>query len=78
MNLNSYLHVASDEDEKRKFFVDLIWKYSGGDQGYSDIEIAEESLTLLLAATDTSTAAACFTLTLLSQHRAVQEKVYQE
>lgn len=66
-------------DEKdRAFFIDLLSMYSGGDQGYSDIEIAEESLTLLLAATDTSTAAACFTLTLLSQHSDVQEKVYQE
>ncbi|CAH0729098.1 unnamed protein product, partial [Brenthis ino] len=67
-----------NRNNKTESFVELLMKYSGGDNGYSDTELLEESLTLLIASTDTSTTAACFTLILLSQHRDLQEKVYKE
>ncbi|KAM3962933.1 cytochrome P450 4C1-like [Aphomia sociella] len=63
---------------KDKTFLDLLVTHSGGDRGYTDIELREEVLTLTIAGTDTSAVATGYTLKLLSKYPDIQEKVYKE
>ncbi|XP_026328888.1 cytochrome P450 4C1-like [Hyposmocoma kahamanoa] len=63
---------------KRKSFLDLLISLSGGEKGYTNIELREEVLTLTVAGTDTSAASMGYTLLLLGKYPDVQEKVYQE
>ncbi|KAJ0180020.1 hypothetical protein K1T71_004611 [Dendrolimus kikuchii] len=63
---------------KRKSFLDLLISLSGRKMGYTNVELREELLTLIVAGTDTSASAIGFTLILLGKYPAVQEKVYQE
>ncbi|KAJ0180016.1 hypothetical protein K1T71_004607 [Dendrolimus kikuchii] len=59
-------------------FLDFLIHISGGENGYTNVELREEVLTLIVAGTDTSACAIGFTLKLLSKYPEVQEKVYQE
>ncbi|XP_059048276.1 cytochrome P450 4c3-like [Achroia grisella] len=63
---------------KMKTFLDLLVTLSGGNQGYTDIELREEVLTLTVAGTDTSAVGLGYVLKLLAKYPDVQEKVYQE
>ncbi|CAH0732024.1 unnamed protein product, partial [Brenthis ino] len=72
------IYFDAKGNNKTESYTELLMKYSGGDKGYSDTELLEESLMMLMASTDTSTIAICFTLILLSQYRDVQEKIYKE
>ncbi|KAJ0180021.1 hypothetical protein K1T71_004612 [Dendrolimus kikuchii] len=63
---------------KRKSFLDLLISLSGGGKGYTNVELREELLTLIMAGTDTSACAISYTLMLLGKYPEVQEKVYQE
>ncbi|XP_050664272.1 cytochrome P450 4C1-like [Leptidea sinapis] len=59
-------------------FLDLLISMSGGDSGYTEVELREEVLTFLLAATDTSAVAMGFVLKLVGKYPDVQEKIYRE
>nr|QAX33064.1 cytochrome P450 4v2 [Carposina sasakii] len=63
---------------KNKTFLDYLIQFSGGEKGYTDLELREEILTLAIASTDTSSVVMGFTLMLLYKYPEVQEKVYQE
>lgn len=56
----------------------MIERSSKGDKGYTDLELREEAMVIILAGTDTSAVGASFTTVLLSRYPLVQEKVYQE
>ncbi|XP_050343790.1 probable cytochrome P450 313a1 [Nymphalis io] len=58
-----------------KSLLELLIRYSGG---YSETELREESLVLLLASIDTTVSVSGFASVLLSQHLDVQDKVYEE
>ncbi|XP_045765244.1 cytochrome P450 4C1-like [Maniola jurtina] len=60
---------------KFKSFLDLLIEFSGG---YTDTELREETLVLILAATDTSATTLCLASVMLANHPEVQDKVYQE
>ncbi|XP_075970993.1 uncharacterized protein LOC142973239 [Anticarsia gemmatalis] len=71
----------SDHNIKReslRTFLEMLIESSGGERGYSDIELQEETLVLVIAGTDTSAVGTAFTSVLLSTHQDVQEKVYRE
>ncbi|XP_026729892.1 cytochrome P450 4C1-like [Trichoplusia ni] len=59
-------------------FLELITEASGGDRGYSDEELQEETLVLVVAGTDTSAVGACFTICMLARHPDVQERACEE
>lgn len=61
-----------------KTFLELLIDSSGGEKAYTDVELLEETLVLVLAGTDTSAVGTAFTTVMLSKHPEVQEKVYQE
>ncbi|KAL0840546.1 hypothetical protein ABMA28_015764 [Loxostege sticticalis] len=61
-----------------KTFLDHLINLSGGEEGYTNLELREETLTLAVAGTDTSAVATGFTMTLLAKYPHIQEKVYQE
>ncbi|KAJ0176920.1 hypothetical protein K1T71_006929 [Dendrolimus kikuchii] len=61
-----------------KPFLELLIESSGKEKGYTDIELLEETLVLVLGGTDTSAVSICYTTLMLAKHPDVQEKVYQE
>ncbi|GBP32908.1 Cytochrome P450 4C1 [Eumeta japonica] len=63
---------------ERKSFLDLLIKQSGGTKGYSNIELREEVMTLIVAGTDTTALVLGFTLTLLAKYPDIQERIYRE
>ncbi|CAK1604017.1 unnamed protein product [Parnassius mnemosyne] len=63
---------------KKQSFLDLLINLSGGEKGYSDKELREEVLTLIIAGTDTSAVAIGYTLKLLAKYPKVQDRVFQE
>ncbi|KAJ8732305.1 hypothetical protein PYW08_015035 [Mythimna loreyi] len=67
-----------EDDDHFKTFLELMIESSGGDKGFSDTELREETITLFTAGTDTSTLGSSFTSVLLARHPDIQEKVYQE
>ncbi|KAL4704983.1 hypothetical protein ACJJTC_005469, partial [Scirpophaga incertulas] len=71
---------GNDVDDKvsAKTFLELLIESSGGDSGYTDKELQEETMVMLLAGTDTSAVGASFALVMLSKYPEIQEKLYQE
>ncbi|PZC83860.1 hypothetical protein B5X24_HaOG200060 [Helicoverpa armigera] len=61
-----------------KTFLELLIDMSGGDRGYTDLELREETVVLVLAGTDTSAVGTAFTSMMLSKYPDVQDKVYEE
>ena len=58
--------------------MDLLISLSGGERGYTNMELREEILTLTIAGTDTSAVAIGYTLKLMAKYPKIQEKVYEE
>ncbi|CAH2107550.1 unnamed protein product [Euphydryas editha] len=65
-------------DYQRKSLLDLLISLSGGEKGYTDMELREEILTLSIAGTDTSAVATGYTLQLMAKYPEIQDKVYEE
>ncbi|XP_068630264.1 cytochrome P450 4c3-like [Battus philenor] len=63
---------------KKKSFLDLLITLSGDERGYTNEELREEMLTLIIAGTDTSAVAIGYTLKLLAKYPNVQEKLFHE
>ncbi|XP_013177583.1 PREDICTED: cytochrome P450 4C1-like [Papilio xuthus] len=63
---------------KTQSFLDLLIEFSGGENGYTDLELREEILTLTIAGTDTTGVSIGYTLKLLAMYPKVQDKLYQE
>ncbi|KPJ11285.1 Cytochrome P450 4C1 [Papilio machaon] len=63
---------------KTRSFLDLLIEFSGGENGYNDLELREEIMTLTIAGTDTSAVSIGYTLKLLAMYPKVQDKLYQE
>ncbi|KAI8428772.1 hypothetical protein MSG28_007447, partial [Choristoneura fumiferana] len=62
----------------RRTFLEMMIMGSGGERGYTDLELREEVLVIILAGTDTSAVGASYASVLLSRFPNVQEKVYEE
>lgn len=59
-------------------FLESLMRLSGGDDGYTDDEIVEELLVIMVAGTDTSAVGAAFVSVVLSRYPEIQEKVFEE
>ncbi|XP_037299368.1 cytochrome P450 4d8 [Manduca sexta] len=66
------------DNHKPQTFLDTMIKTSGNENGLTDEELLEESIVLLIGATDTSATAAALVAMMLSRHPNVQDKVYKE
>ncbi|CAH2074976.1 unnamed protein product, partial [Iphiclides podalirius] len=77
---NEQRQMASSDEAVSSFkpFLDLIIESSGGKHGFTDNELREETLVIVLAGTDTSAVGAAFTSVVLSRYMDVQEKVFEE
>ncbi|XP_048003987.1 cytochrome P450 4C1-like [Leguminivora glycinivorella] len=63
----------------RTNFLEVLIESSGGiHNGYSEVELREEIMVMMVAGNDTSATAVCFAAVLLSRYPEVQEKVLQE
>nr|QZP43535.1 cytochrome P450 monooxygenase CYP341AB1 [Ephestia elutella] len=69
--------IPDQENDKTKSLLEVLI-VSGGDKGFNDLELQEESIVMILAGTDTSSVAVSFTALMLAKHPDIQEKVYQE
>lgn len=58
-----------------KTFLELLIESPGG---YSNVELREETLVIVLAGTDTSAVGTAFTTVMLSKYPDIQEKVWEE
>ncbi|KAJ8732334.1 hypothetical protein PYW08_015064 [Mythimna loreyi] len=70
--------VEKNPDKDIKSFLELLIEGSGGERGYSDLELQEETLVIVVAGTDTSAVGISFAVSMLARHPDVQEKVYEE
>ncbi|CAK1603801.1 unnamed protein product [Parnassius mnemosyne] len=73
-------NISSEENVNKsayKTFLELIIE-SSGNRRFTDEELREETLVIVLAGTDTSAVGASFTSVMLSRHTDVQNKVYEE
>ncbi|KAG6465168.1 hypothetical protein O3G_MSEX014974 [Manduca sexta] len=65
-------------NHKPQTFLDTMIKTPGNENLFSDEELLEESIVLLIGATDTSATAAALIAMMLSRYPDVQDKVYNE
>nr|AID54868.1 cytochrome P450 CYP341B2 [Helicoverpa armigera] len=70
--------TKKDTTHDMKTFLELLIEASGGDRGYSDLELQEETLVIVVAGTDTSAVGVSFAVMMLARHPDVQEMVYRE
>ncbi|XP_049865740.1 cytochrome P450 4C1-like isoform X2 [Pectinophora gossypiella] len=68
----------STDESITKSFLDMLIESSGGEEGYSDEELRDELMVLLVASIGTSAAGVGFTLIMLARHPEVQDKLYAE
>ncbi|XP_063389162.1 cytochrome P450 4c3-like [Cydia fagiglandana] len=66
----------SDYDSKS--FLELLIHFSGSEGGYSDEELREEILTLIIGSTDSTASTIGYALDLLAKYPHVQDKVHAE
>uniref|UniRef100_A0A0K8TUL8 Cytochrome p450 n=1 Tax=Epiphyas postvittana TaxID=65032 RepID=A0A0K8TUL8_EPIPO len=59
-------------------FLEMMIMGSGGERGYTDLELREEVLVIIIAGTDTSAVGASYASVLLSRFPDIQDKVYEE
>ncbi|XP_063532120.1 cytochrome P450 4V2-like [Cydia strobilella] len=69
---------AKSNKPEMRTFLEMLIESSGGPQGYTELELREEVLVIILAGTDTSAVGAAYTAVMMSRYPEVQEKVYQE
>ncbi|KOB64169.1 Cytochrome P450 [Operophtera brumata] len=70
--------IKNATDKELNTFLELYIKASGGASGFTNVELREETLVLLLAGTDTSAVGSAFTSLMLARHPEVQNNVYEE
>ncbi|CAB3258770.1 unnamed protein product [Arctia plantaginis] len=70
--------IEKSNPERIKSFLELLIESSGGENGYSDRELLEETLVMMVAGTDTSAVGSSFTIRMLADYPDVQEKVFKE
>ncbi|XP_059061379.1 cytochrome P450 4d8-like [Achroia grisella] len=70
-------NIQTGDDKKTRTFLELLIE-SSRDNGYTDVELREETLVMVLAGTDTSAVGASFVLLLLARYPDIQDKVLQE
>ncbi|CAH0727718.1 unnamed protein product, partial [Brenthis ino] len=75
--LNHILYFYRGEYQNNSF-LDMLISISGGENGYSNVELREEVLTMTVAGTDTSATVIGYTLMLLAKYPKIQDKVYEE
>ncbi|XP_049865758.1 cytochrome P450 4C1-like [Pectinophora gossypiella] len=71
------LKDGNDDRNRTRSVLELMLVTSEG-EGYTDLELQEETLTFMIAGNDTSASGAGFTLLMLARHQDVQLKVYDE
>ncbi|CAH0699661.1 unnamed protein product [Spodoptera exigua] len=76
-NLTQEQYENSSEYNQTTFLESLM-RLSGGDDGYTDDEIVEELLVIMVAGTDTSAVGASFVSVVLSRYPEIQKKVFKE
>lgn len=59
-------------------FLELLIRSSGADDGYTDIEVLEELMVIMIAGNDTSAVGSSFVTLMLARHPDVQEKLLKE
>lgn len=76
--ISKILYCSINFTDRKQTFLDVLIQQSGGEKGFSNLELREEVMTFLVAAMDTSAVTMGFTLKLLAKFPDVQQKVFDE
>ncbi|XP_049869844.1 cytochrome P450 4c21-like [Pectinophora gossypiella] len=69
---------VTEANAEYKTFLETLIESSKSEGGYTNLELQEETLTLIFATSDSTTVACSFTTLMLAKHQEVQEKVFKE
>ncbi|CAB3235555.1 unnamed protein product [Arctia plantaginis] len=67
-----------DSNESMTTFLELLIRSPGADDGYTDTEVLEELMVIMIAGNDTSAVGSSFVTLMFARHPDVQEKVLEE
>ncbi|CAH1715441.1 unnamed protein product [Aphis gossypii] len=75
-NKNNAMDV--NDEKPLKVFLDTLFDLNEGGENFSDEEIRDEVVTMMMSGSETSTVTVCFCLLMLAIHPEIQDKVYDE
>ncbi|VVC43515.1 Cytochrome P450, E-class, group I,Cytochrome P450,Cytochrome P450, conserved site [Cinara cedri] len=76
--LASVIDVSCDEEKRLKVFLDTLLELNETGANFSDAEIRDEVVTMMIGGSETSAITNCFCLLMLAIHPDIQDKVYDE
>ncbi|XP_065205837.1 cytochrome P450 4C1-like [Planococcus citri] len=65
-------------DRKAKTFIDILLNCPESKKHFSNDELADEIVTIIMAGSETTAVSVCSTLVMLASHQHCQDKVYEE
>ncbi|XP_050423133.1 cytochrome P450 4C1-like [Adelges cooleyi] len=74
----SAIDVTDDEKKRLKVFLDTLLELNEAGANFSNDEIRDEVVTMMIGGSETSAITNCFCLLMLAIHQDVQDKVYDE
>uniref|UniRef100_A0A8D8V6D0 Cytochrome P450 4C1 n=1 Tax=Cacopsylla melanoneura TaxID=428564 RepID=A0A8D8V6D0_9HEMI len=66
------------DSKKLKVFLDILLELKAAGAHFTDDDIRDEVITMMIGGSETSALTNCFTLLMLAMHPEIQEKVYDE
>ncbi|KAF0752653.1 cytochrome P450 4C1-like isoform X1, partial [Aphis craccivora] len=77
-NKNNDIDVKDGDKKRLKVFLDTLLDLNEAGANFSDDDIRDEVMTMMLSGSETSTVTGCFCLLMLAMHPEIQDKVYDE
>ncbi|XP_029344292.1 cytochrome P450 4C1-like isoform X2 [Acyrthosiphon pisum] len=72
------MDVTNSNEHQSKLFLDTLFELNNGGGNFSDSDIRDEVITMLIAGSETSAITVRFCLLMLAIHQDIQDKVYDE
>ncbi|XP_001951034.3 cytochrome P450 4C1 [Acyrthosiphon pisum] len=77
-NKSNTIDVNDDDKKRLKVFLDTLLDLNEAGANFSDEELRDEVVTMMIGGSETSAITLCFCLLLLAIHPEIQDKVYDE
>ncbi|XP_026817199.1 cytochrome P450 4C1-like [Rhopalosiphum maidis] len=78
LNKPSATNITDNEKKKLKVFLDTLFELNEAGANFSDDDIKDEVVTMMIGGSETSAITICFSLLLLAIYPDIQNKVYDE
>ncbi|XP_060876038.1 cytochrome P450 4C1-like isoform X2 [Metopolophium dirhodum] len=77
--INAKVDLTNNTDENQsKLFLDILFELNNTGGNFSDSDIRDEVITMMIGGSETSAITICFCLLMLAIHQDIQDKVYNE